>query len=409
MTTPVPAHSLQTARRRPGLPGCLLVPFLVLLSGCSFLRPGVSRPGNTHLASPIVTLPFRNYGNLVVVETQWDRSGPYHFLIDTGSSVTLVSPEFSDRYRRNTNAPPSTPEVRVRSITGDTTILEAVSVERIELGAARFYEVPALIYDCTALSANLGVTIDGVLGFPLFRQVLLTLDYPNSQIVLARVDSASSLAAGSVVPFQSRDGRPLIPLQLGDRTLTALIDSGSDAVINLNPLALDLTYGVSPRPGGIVSTLTGEAPITVGRIAGRLQLGSYPLEDPIVRLSDNLTAIGGGLLRSFSVTLDQERNQATFYRDTARPLRFPPRISSGLAFTKTPAYWRVESVLPDSPAAAQGVRVGDLITRIDGEPVAQWDLIRFNALVESATQITFTFLNGASENSRTLNTYALVP
>ena len=68
-------------------------------------------------------------------------------------------------------------------------------------------------------------------------------------------------------------------------------------------------------------------------------------------------------------------------------------------------------VIPDSPAATgpDPVQPGDLIIRINGDPVAQWDLRRFDQLVASARTITFTFLKGTEEKSKTLAVFDLVP
>ena len=75
----------------------------------------------------------------------------------------------------------------------------------------------------------------------------------------------------------------------------------------------------------------------------------------------------------------------------------------------TPAYWRVAGVVPDSPASAAGVQPGDLVTRIDGESIAQWDLRRYTQRVNTAEEIAFTFLTGASEKEKRLKVFDLVP
>ena len=53
-------------------------------------------------------------------------------------------------------------------------------------------DVDVLIYDCEPLSAHLGVRIDGVLGFPLFRETLLTLGLSGQS---SRAAAGSKFAA----------------------------------------------------------------------------------------------------------------------------------------------------------------------------------------------------------------------
>ena len=126
-------------------------------------------------------------------------------------------------------------------------------------------------------------------------------------------------------------------------------------------------------------------------------------------ISDELSAIGGGALKNFAVTFDQTNDRVMFFRTGIEPIVAPARRSAGVSFNKTPAYWRVAGVVPKSPAETAGVQLGDLVTRINGEPVARWDLARYEQLVTTATEITFTFLNGKAETERRVAVFELVP
>jgi hypothetical protein len=381
---------------------------LALVTGCFSFRREPPRPGRTKLASPLVTLSALTVSNYLVVEAKWDKHGPYHFLIDTGASVTLISPELAARYGGKNPFPPDTPLVRVKSAGGETALLAPTMLRRLELDGARFEDVQALVYDCAPLSAHLGMKIDAILGFPLFRETILTLDYPHSQVILQRRGAAATIM-GSTIPFNNDRKTPIIPVRLGDRTFAALIDSGSDAALSLNPVGLDPEFAVAPRRGATVGTLTGDRAQQVGRLADTLVIGDHKLVRPVADLTDELSSLGGGILKNFTVTFDQEHNQVTFQRDTFNPIAPEPRRSAGLSFTKMPAYWRVASVVPGSPAAKAGIQTGDLVTRINGEPVAKWDIRRYELLVSAVTTIEFTFLNGSAEIPQRLDVFDLVP
>jgi hypothetical protein len=252
------------------------------------------------------------------------------------------------------------------------------------------------------------VKIDGILGFPLFRQTVLTLDYPNSRVLLTPT-SPENLVPGAAIAFNNASKAPLIPIRVGESTFIALVDSGSDAPLSLNPKGLNPHYASAPHPGAVVGTLSGDHTSQVGRLSDTLIIGTYELPRPLMEVTDEQSSIGGEVLKNFTVTFDQERSHVTFYRDTPDPIVFPPRRSTGLSFSKTPVYWRVAGVVPDSPAAAARVQQGDLVIRINGEPVAKWDVRRYEQLVATARTITFTFLVGSDEKSTTLNVFDLVP
>jgi hypothetical protein len=378
-----------------------------LLAGCSTFRREAPRPGRTTLDSPLVILPAQRLGTYLVVEGKWDRGGPWRFLVDTGANTTLVTPEFAKRYGVKADLTAPAAPVTVFSADGIPVSLQPVTIRELELGGARFESIAARIYDCAALSAHLGVKIDGVLGFPLFRETRLTLDYPRNRVVLTP-NRSEALVPGLSVPFSNANKTPLISIRLADRTFIALIDSGSDGGLSLNPVGLLPNFTFGPREGSTVGTLAGDRPQQIGRLAETLIIADYAFPNPIIELSDELSSIGGSILKNFSVTFDQDRDRVTFYRDSPAPIPTPRRRSAGVSFAKNPAYWRVAGVVPDSPAAAH-VESRDLVTRINGEPVARWDFGRYEQLINTADAVTFTFLNGTSETEKRLPVFDLVP
>lgn len=412
---PPAAPARSDARRSPAAlpsPGACVLGVLLsvlLFSGCSYLsfhrRP--PQPGRTTISSPMVAMPAQVVGNFIIVQAKWDRHGPYHFIIDTGSANTLVSPTLVRRY----GLPPPNghaPRVRVASAEGDIIELPTASLRRIELGAARFDDVPVLEYDCAQLSAHLGVHIDGILGFPLFHRLRLTLDYPHHRVLLEPADT-TTVPPGTPVPFDDADKVPVIHVGLGDRHVVVLVDSGSDSTVSLNPVGLDARFASGPRPGAIIGTVAGDHPQEIGRLGENLSIANYTLRDPIVDLTDELSAVGGGVLKYFTVTFDAPHDRVVFFRHADGPILMPARRSAGLSFDKAPAYWRIAGVIPGSPAEAAGIQTGDLVTRINGEPVSAWNLTRFDQLVATADRITFTFLYGMKEIEKEVRVFELVP
>jgi hypothetical protein len=390
---------------------CLLtaVPALFVFAGCTMFpfRREPPRPGRTTLESPLVVVPAQTLGNFMIVEAKWDRYGPYHFVVDTGAANTLVSPALVKRYG-NPSLRDNATTVRVASAEGDITELPAASLRRLDLGGARFEDVPVLVYDCAQLSAHLGLRIDGILGFPLFRETALTLDYPHGRVLLQPANS-TSLPPGVAVPFDNSLKIPIVDVQLGDRTMVVLLDSGSDATFSVNPVGLDAAFASRPRPGATVGTIAGDHPQRIGRFGDTLVIGTYAVPEPIVDLTDELSAIGGGILKNFTITFDQAHDRATFLRDSHEVILMPPRRSAGVSFSKTPAYWRVAGVIPGSPAEKAGIQFGDLVTRIDGELVAKWNLTRYEQLVSTASEVTFTCLFGTNEIEKRVQIFDLVP
>lgn len=405
------AQLLTDGRRSAPGPRWLAVLALACLAGaagCLSWHGAPPRPGATRFGAATVIVPARLVGNVLIVEAKWDKFGPYHFLIDTGATETVVSPELAQRYAATELPQPAAANVPVRSSTGEVTVLPATILSRLELGKVRFEAVPALIYDCSTLTSQYGVKIDGLLAFPLFREARLTLDYARARVILHRNDESAS-PPGETIAFDNEDKRPLIPVRLGERTFDVLIDSGSDEAFSLNPAGINPKFAFGPVDGPLVSTLTGDRAEQIGRLADTLYLGRYAVPRPVVDLTDDLAAIGGGILKYFVVTFDQTRDEVTFFRDAPDPVAIPSRRGVGLSFNRTPAYWRVAAVVPASPADNAGVAPGDLVTKINGEPVSEWTAPRYERMVANGESALLTFLNGTREADKRLRVVEIVP
>ncbi|MFI5337084.1 MAG: hypothetical protein ACHQ5A_09895, partial [Opitutales bacterium] len=164
-----------------------------------------------------------------------------------------------------------------------------------------------------------------------------------------------------------------------------------------------------PRVGTLVASLTGDRRQLIGRLAQNVTLGTHTVVQPITDLTDQLSSIGGEFLKNFTVTFDQRHNQVTFSRNADGPVHMESRRSTGLSFGRTPVYWRVLTVVPDTPAAQLPVQAGDLCVRLNGEPVEKWDSERYAALLRSAAKVTYTFLNGPKETDLEIPVIDLVP
>lgn len=351
--------------------------------------------------------PMKLIGGLVVVQAD-DEAGPWNFLIDTGSSATLVSPEFAIR-RRSRQPNPGDATVWLRDATGQAVPVDSVLLDKVDFGPAHFRNVRALVFDCRVISDHLGLKIDGVLGFNLFADARLTLDYPGERIVMSELEDEEPLR-GCVIPITLQNGVPVFEATLGNRPLITLIDSGSDGSLSLDPAGLDQEFIEDPRQGTLIGTLHGNHRQILGRLADTLHISDYQIETPVVDLSGILTSIGGEILQQFEVTFDQSNREVAFYRpgdDFVIPAK--PKISSGISFVKVSAYWRITAIAPASPASAAGFSIGDLVIRINGEPVDAWDLTRYQALIDAGGTIEYTLLQGREEVTVTADTFALVP
>ena len=406
--------TLDCTSRRSGLRWfpCLLSSVLCLLiSGCISSR-GRS-PAATRVLPQPVRVPAQLIANFFFVESAQADGKTYRFMVDTGSSVTYVSSTLAGALKKKERrgAPPRT--LPVRGANGRAVELPAVTLHRFRLGEAYFDDVPAVVYDFSEFSAHVGLKIDGIIGFPLFRDTLLTLDYPAALLEIAPnpVVAPPPVAPphGSIIAFNREQATPLIPVQMDNESLFVLVDSGSDLGLSLNPSGLHPRFLHGPRVGLIVGSLDGDKRQLVGRLDQNVNIGTQIVSQPVVDLTEQLSSLGGELLRFFRLTFDQQRHTMTMVRNSDGPVLMPGRRSAGLSFRRFPNYWRLLAVVPDTPNSKLPVEPGDLCVRINGELVEHWTLERYTALVKTASRITYTFLSGAKETDHEVEVFELVP
>ncbi len=360
------------------------------------------------LAADQVVVPGRRISNLLLVEGRVGGTGPYHFLIDTGSTVTLVSDRIATLvpgYRTNPAAAP----IQVVSAAGGATMLGSTVVPSIELGTARFPAIRAAVYDFVDFSNHLGLTVDGILGFPVFRDRLLTLDYPRDRVVLTPRFPARAIP-GVAIPFALENGtRPIVNVELGEQTFMALIDSGSDLAFTLDTTGLNPRFKAGPRTGPVVATLSGNLPRQIGRLAEPLRIGTEEVREPRVMLTNQLSTIGAEILSHYVVTLDQQRGLVVLAPERPGAVKLPPQRTTGLSFARLPAAWRVLQVLADAPPTTRQIEPGDAIIGIDGEPIVKWNLDRFEKHLRKADSIEYLFRRDTRTYLVRVPVYDLVP
>jgi hypothetical protein len=137
---------------------------LPLVAGCSRgVRPELLEriqqgAESVEFESPRVEVPLVGAPTLPLVEVTLNGRGPYRFLFDAGANVVSVKASVA----REAGLP-VLQQLSERSVVG---------VDSLRLGGVVFRGVAAV--------GEPELDVDGVVGFNLFKDGLLTLDYPAS-------------------------------------------------------------------------------------------------------------------------------------------------------------------------------------------------------------------------------------
>jgi predicted aspartyl protease len=226
--------------------------------------------------------------------------GPFRFVIDTGTGgQALVTPELADALGL-----PAAGRAHLNDPSGrGGKNAPVVLIERLEVAGVEFRGVKAVRH---VVNGEDGAC-DGLLGFTLFHDYLLTLDYPNRRMTLG-TGALTADGERSVLPFRMPDGVPIAAMRIGAMQFEALMDSGGDGLSLPEGLVSRLKFAVDPVAFAAGQSFSTRFEIKAAKLAGDVRLGDYTFERPFVEIhaAFPLANFGACPMQNFALTFDQK-------------------------------------------------------------------------------------------------------
>jgi hypothetical protein len=228
--------------------------------------------------------------------------GPFRFIVDTGTGGdAIITSELATQLDL-----PLAGEARLSDPTGQGG--QTARLRRIDtLGVAGvdFYAIKAVEH---SLPAGDGAC-QGMLGFTLFRDFLLTLDYVNGRVILAQGELEPD-GEKSVLPFRMPEGVPIARLTIGSHEVDAQIDSGGAGLSLPERLVSQLRLRESPTLFASGQSLSTRFQIKVAKLANDVRLGDVTFDQPWVEINPAfpLANFGSCPMQHFIITFDQENH-----------------------------------------------------------------------------------------------------
>ncbi|MDB5439311.1 MAG: hypothetical protein JWM33_1738 [Caulobacteraceae bacterium] len=344
------------------------------------------------LAAP-ARIPFKVVNDLMVVTLQV-QGQPTAAIVDTGSQGTVIDSTYAQQHglrggapgrgggRAGGRGPPPTINDQPASVARNISF---------QLGDQTFALSPGVTDLGPSAVKQLGTSV--VLGRELFETFVVEMDFDAKVLVLhPRADFIPP--AGANLVQLTRKGGPrgavLAPVRVEKGAmLQALVDTGDPRAIGLNQTAA-AARGLDTRPGGAyrgygVNVTTDDKVVTVASVefAG-VALTAVPLAitaDSTPVFGDDPARIGLPLLSRFHVWMDF--GGARMWLSPSVHARDPFRKDTlGFSGQFDQGGVKIDRVSPTGPAAAAGLKAGDMIVGInDQQPQAFLSLRPWNLLV----------------------------
>ena len=356
-----------------------------------------------------VAVPAELRNHFLFVNVRVNGQGPFRVFVDTGCSFTLFSPDLAVAVKAQPG-PDDEDTATAFNALGDPLAVPRALFDSVELGGVRFEGVIAGILPMTRFTQIDGQRVDGVLGFSLFSEVFLGLDYPGHRLLLGPGWPENLPPLRAEMAVHEHAEVPFIAAGLQDKSFEVEIDSGSNGSLHLPiEMASALSWKAEPRPGPLIEAIDEETRDYLGRLNGRLTLGSLVMPEPVTSVGGSEPTIGYDVLGGFCIVFDQRTDRVRFYSQQDGPITSPSERSVGLSVKLDPAGWRVVRVIPGSPAEEARLAAGDLITRIEGNLASNWSRDQLHDWVDTHDAMKLQVVSGGSNRDINLRVWLLVP
>lgn len=336
--------------------------------------------------SKFTRIPFQMHANLIIVPVHVNDSDTLHFILDTGvSSVIITNPSaVKNQKLRYTRRVQLTGAGEGNSLTASVAIGNTIGMGRMK---ATYQNIVVLEEDVLKLSEYVGIPIDGIFGYEVFNNFVVTIDFINRELLLVKPENYKYRSRqGDKYPIIIEDTKPyadVVALVEGGQELPirVVIDTGAGHALLIdksfdNKIQLPEKVIRAQLGRGLNGVING----SLGRI-DKVRFGKYELENVLASFPDSLAFgvkfaarnerqgnIGCELLRRFRVTFNYTDRYMVLKPIKRRLKETFEHDMSGMelrAKGKDLKEYVVERIIEGSPAWDAGLEEGDEVLFIN--------------------------------------------
>jgi len=361
--------------------------------GFLFDKPGKKR----------MTIDFKTASNLIIIPVTINDSDTLNFILDTGVRFPIITElPFVNKLNLNYLMP-----VQIRGL-GEGEELTAyrsgnnsMSIEGL---TARNQEVQMIIDENFQISHMLGLPVHGLIGFNLFKDYVVEIDYLNQKITLNKPEyyKYRDRRRDIILPLHFDGNKPFVRTsivtdEMEEVPVKLLIDTGasdalwlsekSDHRIDLpeNHIETFLGRGLNGDLFGTKGRIDG---IWVGPLILPQPIVAFPnseLIDQLISTNDRNGTIGAEILRRFHVTIDYKNSRITLRPTYKVKDDFNYNMSGMEVINPMPGLpvFTITDIRENSPAYYAGLQENDQILKLNYSNHRNLELNDINLLLQS--------------------------
>lgn len=337
--------------------------------------------GNFSFEGDSIVLPLNVDTGHPKVDVDVGDGAIYQFIVDTGASLNVIDEQIAEDRGYEVVG-----EMKIGAPGGPQIPGNIVRVPGIRLANGEITDAEFVTMDVVGFSRG---TTQGVLGYGVFREHLLTFDLRAKEI---RV-SSGSLSAGNagIMPYDDTNAHINIDIDVAGTRVPTHIDTGSmggftfpGELADQLPLKAPLSEGTPARLVG------GSREIRYSELDGTIVFAGRRYKEPKISFMTPSTGfgnIGSQVYGEVQLVIDQRNKLVQFLDTPARVAAAKPR-RVGVQFRGLGGGpLTVARVDPGSLAEASGLQTGDVLVSINEKPAADYAMPELGALFRGTERL----------------------
>lgn len=238
---------------------------------------------------------------LFIIRAIIDGSHPVRLVLDTGADATVLTPAAVERIGLET-----VPILRVvRGAQGGGIEGSKVQISTLDLGGLVLTDFDALVLGLDPIQGRLERPIDGVIGWPAFRDTAVRVEIETGRI---RVGDTPE-PGGVVYPLTSR--RATIEAPIFGKLREYLVDTGYTGTLTIRPDDLSLLASKDLGEQGVSGAYRAGSERRV-RVETETDFGGTRMPGSEVFVTGGTRVMGNAWMQRFVVTFDQPSGEIRF-------------------------------------------------------------------------------------------------
>ena len=350
-----------------------------------------------------ITIKYKSSSNLIIIPVTINESDTLNFILDTGVRYPIITElPFVNKLNLNYLMP-----VEIKGL-GEgvelTAYRSANNTMHINGLTAQNQEVQMIIDENFQISHILGIPVHGLIGFNLFKDYIVEIDYISERLTLHKPEyyKYRDRKKDIIMPLQFDGNKPYVNTSIltDDSTkvpVKLLVDTGaSDAIWLSHKSDERINYPKNHIETFIGRGLSGDLYGVKGRIDG-IWVGPLILPQPIVAFpnseiidqlissNDRNGTLGAEILRRFHVTLDYRNSRLTLSPNHKLKEDFNYNMSGMEIINPMPGLpiFTITNIRENSPAYLAGLQENDQILSLNNNRKDALELNDINLLLQS--------------------------